>query len=88
MVRQGARMVTPTKTRGGMVTMSGGRGQVVRPMMARGGVQGGRGGVQMMRGGQMVTRPRLASQQVAITQSRRGRPPTNTAMMMNQPQQR
>ena len=40
MVRQGARMVTPTKTRGGMVTMAAGRGQVVRPMMTRGGVQG------------------------------------------------
>ena len=83
MVRQGARMVTPTKTRGGMVTMAAGRGQVVRPMMTRGGVQG-RGGVQMIRGGQMVNRPRLASQPVAITQSRRGRPPANTTMMMNQ----
>ena len=77
---QAARMVTPTKLRGGRgLMMPQVRGQV-RPVVRAGQIMG-RGGMQMMRGGaQVIQRPRVAQsmQAMQMPHSRRGRPPANS----------
>ena len=80
---------TPPKTRGGVI-MATGRGQAIRgQVMGRGNVQirgQTRGGHVMTRGGGMMTRPRLAQPMTVTPQARRGRPPSNNTMMINQHQ--
>ena len=72
--------------RGGV--QRGGMQQIARggmQQMGRGGMQQmSRGGMQVVRGG-MVNRPRMAQPVMTQPQARRGRPPSNSTIMM-QPQ--
>ena len=85
----GGQRVTPTKvvTRGGMINMGAGRGQMMRPGVRGGVIQqhNSRGGVQIIRGGGAVHRPRMAQPMTIQPQSRRGRPPSGSVVMNQAP---
>ena len=85
----GGQRVTPTKvvTRGGMMNMGAGRGQMMRPGLRGGVIQqhNSRGGVQIIRGGGAVHRPRMAQPMTIQPQSRRGRPPSGSVVMNQAP---